>query len=1193
MNNKYLFGRPTIGVLAGWQFYRTATNLSYLDPIYRGINKAAKDYDCNVMLGCGMGPSASPSDPIKTAWPTFQSDHDFIPIGDWNTDGLIVAVPLHSEERSAYIQNVLKQKHPVLFIGSGEDGPSIVADNTGGIQNAMQHLYQHGHKAIAFIAGSKDDIRGDSGERLRAFHQFCEENKLKRDPCLIAYSQHIYSGGYQAMKQILASGCEFSAVMASNDESALGAMAALTDSGLRVPEDVAIIGFDNRLEGAIQEPGLTSVHVPLYDIGYRSVEMILQKIEEKPDIPDILKIETQLVVRQSCGCKVEDLDSVRISENDNNFIVDIDEKISHLDEAIARNIMKEAQNLTEDKSHSFAKQLVDAYRYSLKSNKPEDFLDVLEEILQKTEESGDVVHLWQKAISLLEVEFDTNRISSFDFSKKIVDKARNAISAHMQQQYRRHVMRERWTSSRLSLLTAELITALNQDQIYTILKKHLPELNISTAMLAMFRGNDEESNLSVKIQNVMNPGSQSIQFKVEKFPPQRILDDDQPFYFTLIPVVDQEGQLGFMVFDTDHLDLYGSIVQQLGSSLNTIRLYRQATEGRQLAEEANKMKSNFLSMISHELRTPLNLIVGLSGIILQEGEEQQSLASSSTNQDIKRIQTYAQHLSSLIGDVIDLATMDAGQLRLNKELVDLGEALQMVNESGRQLAADKGLSWISNLPKSGPWVWGDRTRLRQIVLNLVNNAIKFTSRGEVELSVTAIGDQVEISVRDTGLGIPKEEQNVIFDAFRRSEKSVNFGFPGLGLGLTICKLLVEMHGGTIELSSSGKEGEGTIFHLRLPSVQAKKIDQNYVFEQPEKKYASILVLSTRPGSNQKLTNRLLQRKIKVREARIGDLQDWQPKPGNSFEDMIIVDVTVQSDLTWKTLKTIKENYLTREVPTMLYSYTEENESLMRLDYLTKPIEFDELTWALDQYWDKIDPADQTRSVLVVDDDLNTLELHSRIVQSQSSANRVFQAKNGSKALKLLNQQRIDLVLLDLQMPEMDGFEVLRKMRESERTRNIPVIVITGKVLTDQDMNRLNLGVSVVLQKGLFSIEETLEHIENTLEKNHKLGSDTQNLVRQAMAFIHEHYFDTITRLDIAKHINISEDYLTYCFRQELKTTPIKYLQRYRINQAKTLLRNSHKNITEVAVEVGFSDSGYFSRIFSREVGISPDQYRRS
>jgi YesN/AraC family two-component response regulator len=206
---------------------------------------------------------------------------------------------------------------------------------------------------------------------------------------------------------------------------------------------------------------------------------------------------------------------------------------------------------------------------------------------------------------------------------------------------------------------------------------------------------------------------------------------------------------------------------------------------------------------------------------------------------------------------------------------------------------------------------------------------------------------------------------------------------------------------------------------------------------------------------------------------------------------------------------------------------------------------------------------------------------------------VIKARGGREALEVLRQERADLVLLDLLMPEVDGFAVLEAMREMESTRNVPVIVLTGQMLTETDMARLNRGVATVLRKGLFSLDETVAHINAALERRRKVSDEARRLVRKAMAFLHQHYTDPIARPDIARHVGLDEDYLTTCFRQELGVTPVAYLNRYRVNQARGLLTETDKSITEIAIEVGFSDSGYFSRVFRREAGCSPEAYRRA
>ncbi len=230
---------------------------------------------------------------------------------------------------------------------------------------------------------------------------------------------------------------------------------------------------------------------------------------------------------------------------------------------------------------------------------------------------------------------------------------------------------------------------------------------------------------------------------------------------------------------------------------------------------------------------------------------------------------------------------------------------------------------------------------------------------------------------------------------------------------------------------------------------------------------------------------------------------------------------------------------------------------------------------------------------MVDDDPNTLDLHTRIIQSQAPGRRVLRARSGKEALDILAQERVDLVLLDLMMPELDGFGVLEAMRARPETRDIPVIVITGQVLTEADMERLNRGVATVMSKGLFSLDETLAHLEAALARRRRLSREAQALVRKAMAYMHSHYTTSISRQDVAQYVGMSEDYLTHCFRQELGMSPIAYLNRYRVLQAQRLLRETDKDITTIALEVGFASSSYFSRIFKRHAGVSPLVYRRA
>ncbi len=361
--------------------------------------------------------------------------------------------------------------------------------------------------------------------------------------------------------------------------------------------------------------------------------------------------------------------------------------------------------------------------------------------------------------------------------------------------------------------------------------------------------------------------------------------------------------------------------------------------------------------------------------------------------DVERIHASAQHLGWLIGDVLDLASSDAGQLRLTNDRIDLSDTLRMVTATGQQLAHDKGLAWSASLPESGPWVWGDRTRLRQVALNLISNAVKFTTRGEVRLTLEAEDGSVTVTVSDTGLGIPREEQHLVFDEFRRSERSNARGYGGLGLGLAICKRLIELHGGSIGVRSSGEEGAGSAFYFTLPIVPPPA-------QQPQQPVAmpltaqSVLVLTSRSGGGDQLQAHLSQHGFEVQQLWIDDTPDWLTRLIEKPPGVIVLDMSLVPQQGWDILKALKSQSATERIPVLFYSLTPDNGSVLELDYLTKPIGLADLTQALDQQWTLTTDTSTAKTILIVDDDPHTVEMHARLVQAHSTVHRVLKAVDG-------------------------------------------------------------------------------------------------------------------------------------------------------------------------------------------------------
>jgi len=292
---------------------------------------------------------------------------------------------------------------------------------------------------------------------------------------------------------------------------------------------------------------------------------------------------------------------------------------------------------------------------------------------------------------------------------------------------------------------------------------------------------------------------------------------------------------------------------------------------------------------------------------------------------------------------------------------------------------------------------------------------------------------------------------------------------------------------------------------------------------------------------------------------------------------------------WAIMGMLKRQPSTEHLPVLAYSLDVDNDrgEFLELNYSHKPLRPEQLADELARY---CHPDKEQHTVLVVDDDAGILDLHSRMVEEIGC--QAITARNGREALKRVDADQPDLILLDLMMPEMDGFEVLEALRQNEHWRDIPVIVLTARQLSEADLERCNRGVAAILSKGLLSTTETLGLIEAALARQQALGKATQQLVRQAMACIHTHYAEPLSREDIARHVGINADYLTDCFRQELSITPMTYLRRYRIRRARELLETTDLSIIQVALEVGFSDGAHFTRTFQREVGVTPRTYRR-
>lgn len=1182
---------PTIGVLSGQQVYGARLS-QYLGPVFRGVADGARQHACNVLFACGISLPTS-AYRFHPAWPTISSDSDFVPVGPWNTDVLLAVLPLLSTERSAYLQGLIADGFPVVFIGAGESGPTVAPDNLGGIRTAVTHLVEHGHSRIAFIAGFEGDL-GDSTERLQGYLDGLAVNNLPVDLELVAYGNHHYHVGHQAMHQLLAHGKPFTALVASNDESARGALAALHEAGRQVPQDVALVSFDDSVDSVSVWPVLTSVYYPMFEVGQHAVTLALQALEHKtqsstPLPATFIRVPTQLVIRQSCGCRpdVERLRATAFSAEP------VDDFPARLAEALAAAVSAETHTLPAEMLHAMCSRLGAAWLESVEKQEATTFFQTVHEILAQAEQQQSDTHAWQAALSVLGCECASYRQQSDSRSHPACDEwlhlARIAVSESARRQYGTYIIRQ-WVDDNVERLTARLVAARDETQIASVLAEELPladqlpDVCIRKAHVALFEaeGTDPVAHSVL----LAAPHQRPRNFETRAFPPAELCSPDEPFTFSLFPLVFQ-GYVnvpGFVALDAPGLSPYAAfIVQDLAVGLSRVRLYQEAMAARQTAEEANQLKTRFLSMVSHELRTPLSVIVGLTEMALHQQVSDAPPLPDYYRHDLEQIYASAQHLSGLIGDVLDLASSHAGQLKFTPELLDLLDVLRPISMVGEHMAHSKGLDWQVRWPDTPVHVYGDHTRLRQIALNLVNNAVKFTTRGSITMTVALMENRVRVSIADTGLGIPPSELAAIFDEFRQSERTSGRGYGGVGLGLAICKRLVELHNGYIGVWSSGQEDAGSTFYFDLPLAQPVSVPSDIPSHA-----AWVLLLHEATGMEAAVRAHLALRGYEFREDWLEATGEWWPRVLAEPPEAVVLNLRPNSERGWEVFRLFKENPATRGVPVLFASMTPgaTGSGWLELDYLPKPLRHTDLAEALGRQ-----PA-TLKTILVVDDEPAIRELHVRMVQEHVPYCRIIQARDGREALQILRDNRVDLVLLDLMMPEVDGFVVLEALRENESTRDVPVIVLTAQLLNEAELARLNRGMAKVLGKGIFTVAETLAHVEAALTRQRAGGLERRQLVWKAMAYIHRHYAESVSRDDLARHVGVSESYLTRCFQQELQVAPMTYLTRHRIKQAKDLLAGGQFNVTAVALAVGFSDSDYFSRVFRQETNLTPSAYRR-
>ena len=506
-------------------------------------------------------------------------------------------------------------------------------------------------------------------------------------------------------------------------------------------------------------------------------------------------------------------------------------------------------------------------------------------------------------------------------------------------------------------------------------------------------------------------------------------------------------------------------------------------------ERATHMKSKFLASMSHELRTPLNAIVGFSDLL---SDESPGPLNPKQKRFVGHIKQGSAHLLQLINDILDLSKIEAGLLELRCEDFKLNDALPEVLSTIRPLAMAKNIQIEQSVP-SELAVYADRVRFKQILYNLLSNAVKFTPKdGRIEVACCKDENFVCISVTDTGIGIGPENHAMVFEEFKQVEGTAAAAQQGTGLGLAITKRLVEQQGGTIGLKS--EIGKGSCFSLTLPAGLADDetrgingTSSNPSAATAEQKPLILVVDNELPA--RELIASYLESDYRVVMAESGT--ECIRKARTLKPAAITLDVLMSEGDGFQALAALKAAPETENIPVIVVSIIDSKQvgfALGAVDYLIKPVNKLALVESLRKHIP--DPDDDDSAILLVDDDVRTLELLEETLRSAGYQTQVVQ--HGARALEVLSSKLVGAVVLDLMMPGMDGFELIRHIRHNHALKSLPIFVMTAKNLTQDELKLLNVETQALIQKNGSWHQQILSEIRQAIQSQAKARAARQS-----------------------------------------------------------------------------------------------------